>query len=121
MHELTIAANLIELVTQHLPNGGDAKVRSVQLRIGALSCVHGDALKFSFELVAQGTPLQGATLEIETVPISIFCKPCDSIETIDGIQSFRCPRCNTPSADVRAGQELDLESIELVEADMQPT
>ncbi len=119
MHELSIATNLVELVTQHLPAGG-AKVQSVRLRIGALSCVHADALRFSFELVTEGTLLQGAALAIDTVPISIYCKNCDSIEAIEGIQSFRCPRCETPSADIRSGQELDLESIELIEEETEP-
>ncbi len=114
MHELSIATNLVELVAQHLPAGG-AKVQNVRLRIGALSCVHADALRFSFELVTAGTQLEGAVLEIISVPVSIYCRACDSIETIEGIQSFRCPRCETPSADIRSGQELDLESIELIE------
>jgi hydrogenase nickel incorporation protein HypA/HybF len=114
MHELSIATKLVELVTDHLPSG-DVKVLSVRLRIGAISCVHADSLRFSFELVTRGTPLQRAALQIDTVPVSIYCTICNSIETIEGIQSFRCPTCQTPSADIRSGQELELQSIELIE------
>ncbi len=114
MHELSIATKIVELVTQHLPDGS-AQVLAVRLRIGALTCVHADSLRFSFKLVTEGTPMQTATLQIDTVPISIYCAICNSIETIQGIQSFRCPNCQEPSADIRSGQELDLESIELIE------
>lgn len=89
------------------------QVRSLQLRIGALSCVHRDALMFSFELAALGTRLDGATLEIESVPVAIYCEACEQVIQLEGIQSFRCPRCGTPSGDIRAGRELDLVAIEL--------
>jgi hydrogenase nickel incorporation protein HypA/HybF len=114
VHEISIATQLVELVMQHLPDRG-VMVTSLRLRIGELSCVHGDALRFGFELVTAGTPLQGAALQIDTVPVSIYCTVCGSVETIESIQDFCCPHCQTPSADIRFGQELDLESIEVIE------
>jgi hydrogenase nickel incorporation protein HypA/HybF len=113
MHELSIANTLVELVEQQLSSHSDSKVRSVRLLIGALSCVHREALEFSFELVTEGTLLQGAHLEIESVPVTVYCPVCDSVEPLEGIQSFRCPRCQTPTADIRSGRELELHSIEV--------
>jgi hypothetical protein len=34
---------------------------------------------------------------------------------IEGVQSFRCPRCGEPAADLRQGRELEIASIELEE------
>jgi hydrogenase nickel incorporation protein HypA/HybF len=113
MHELSIANSLVELVAQQVALEEQSQVRVIKLRIGALSCVHRDALMFSFDLVTQDTPLSHAKLDIETVPISIYCPKCDTIEQLDGIQSLRCPQCQTPSADIRSGRELDLYSLEL--------
>lgn len=113
MHELSIANSLVELVKQQIDANELSQVRALKLRIGALSCVHADALLFSFDLVTESTPLHQAELEIETVPVSIYCTHCDSVEPLAGIQSFRCPKCLTPSADIRTGQELELHSIEL--------
>jgi hydrogenase nickel incorporation protein HypA/HybF len=112
MHELSIANSLVELIVQQVDKDDLPSARCIRLRVGALSCVHPDALQFSFELVAQNTLLHDAKLEIEMVPISIYCANCDSVEPLDGIQSFLCPRCQTPSADIRAGRELELHSIE---------
>jgi hydrogenase nickel incorporation protein HypA/HybF len=115
MHELSIANSLVEIATEHATEAGAQKVNSITLRIGALSCVHRNALEFSFELVTMDTLLEGATLKIIDVPVRVFCIPCDHEVQLPGIQSFRCPACNTPSADIRQGKELDIDSIEIVE------
>jgi hydrogenase nickel incorporation protein HypA/HybF len=115
MHELSIAKSLVELATEHAANAGADKITSLTLRIGALSCVHRRALEFSFELVTKDSILNGAELRIIDVPVTVFCVPCGQEVRLPGIQSFRCPICNTPSADIRAGKELDLDSIEIVD------
>ena len=113
MHELSIAQSLLEIATDHLSDVGDAPVAAIRLRIGALSCVHRDALEFSYDLVTADTPLAGSRLIIEEIPVTIHCPSCDCDKKLPGIQSFRCPDCDTPSADIRSGQELDIESIAL--------
>lgn len=116
MHELSIASNVVELASQHAAEYGGARVAAVTLRIGSLSCVHEDALRFSFDLVREGTPLEEAELRIVAVPVKVWCAACQAERELPGIQRFACPACDTPTADIRAGRELDLESIELVEA-----
>lgn len=115
MHELSLATSVVELATRHAAEQGGGRVTAVTLRIGRLSCVHEDALRFSFDLVRAGTPLADARLEIVPVPVRIWCPACGGERELPGIQRFACPDCGTPSADIRAGRELDLESIELVE------
>jgi len=94
---------------------GGGRVAAVTLKIGALSCVHEDALRFSFNLVREGTPLADAELRIVTVPVVIWCTACGREVTLPGIQKFACPECGAPSGDIRAGRELDLESVELAD------
>ena len=113
MHELSIATNLVEIASQHVREAGGGHVAAVTLRIGRLSCVHEDALRYSFELVREGTPLAGAELRIVAVPVSVWCPRCEAAFELPGIQRFACPICSTPSADIRTGRELDLESIAL--------
>ena len=115
MHELSIAHSLVDVATEHAEHAGAERTRSITLRNGALSCVHKDALEFSFELVTQNTFLEGAELKIIAVPVTIFCAVCEDEVELPGIQRFRCPVCDTPSADIRQGQELEIESIEMIE------
>jgi hydrogenase nickel incorporation protein HypA/HybF len=116
MHELSIANRIVELVSEQVRDAGGGGVAAVTLQIGALSCVHEDSLRFSFGLVSEGTPLAGAELRIIHVPVVIWCAACGREVAIPGIQKFACPACGAPSGDIRAGRELDLESIELADA-----
>ncbi|MFM9196864.1 MAG: hydrogenase maturation nickel metallochaperone HypA [Planctomycetia bacterium] len=111
MHELSIAASIVETAAEHLRRLGGGLVRSVNLRIGALSCVHEDALRYGFELVREGTPLATATLAITAVPVRIWCPVCRLESELPGIQRFACPACGHLSGDIRAGRELEIESL----------
>ena len=114
MHELSIANSIVEIATQHVQEAGGGRVSQIHLRIGSLSCVHRDALLFSFDLITADTPLAGAKLQIVELPVVIYCRYCDCLRELPGVQQFRCPHCQTPSADIRQGKELDIDSIELL-------
>ena len=118
MHELSIANNLVLIALEHTEQSGDVRIKQINLRIGALACVHRDALMFSFDLVTADTRLAGAKLHITDLPIVIYCPKCESLRDLPGVQIFRCPVCQTPSSDIRQGRELDIESIEVVELGM---
>jgi hydrogenase nickel incorporation protein HypA/HybF len=68
MHELSIAVSLVDAICEELPHLGDVSVRSVRVRIGALSGVARDALTFAFDIAADGSRIAGAQLEIEDTP-----------------------------------------------------
>ncbi len=115
MHELSIANSLVEIASEHANAAGADRVRMIKLQIGALSCVHQNALEFSFELVTKGTILEGASLKIETLPVTIYCEHCEQEVQLPGIQKFRCPQCDLPSSDIRQGKELEIVAIEITE------
>ncbi len=115
MHELSIANSLLELATEHAQEAGADRIKAIHLRIGALACVHRSALQYSFELITKDTMLEGASLHIVDVPVMIYCPDCKTEVELPGIQKFRCPHCNTPSADIRQGRELEIESLEIVD------
>ena len=113
MHELSIVYGIIEAVSESLEAAKGKKVLATYLRLGALSGVVKDALLFSFDLAVQDTPLAGSQLIVEDLPVIIFCKACDKEIELPGIQSFRCPVCQTPCDDIRQGKELEVRSIEI--------
>ncbi|MFM9011459.1 MAG: hydrogenase maturation nickel metallochaperone HypA [Planctomycetota bacterium] len=115
MHELSIANRVVELVTERVREAGPGRVAAITLRIGALSCVHEDALRFGFDLVREGTPASDAELRIVKVPVTIWCAACEREFALPDVRKFTCPACGVPSGDIRAGRELDLEAIELTD------
>ena len=88
-------------------------MEALHLRLGPLSGVVREALLFSFDLAAEGTPIEGARLEIEEVPVVVFCPACGEERPLPGIQSFQCPVCGTPTPDVVRGRELELATMEV--------
>jgi hydrogenase nickel incorporation protein HypA/HybF len=113
VHELSLIYSVVETVEQSAKQARAASVVSVKLRIGALSGVVKDALLFCYDVAAEDTMLAGSRLDLEEVPVAIYCEPCAQVMVLPGVQSFRCPACDTPSGDIRQGRELDIVSIEL--------
>ncbi len=116
MHELSIAASIVDAVTESATAYPGARVIAVRLCVGALAAVVEDALQFCWEIAAEGTPLAGSALVVRTLPAVVHCAACDRDSTLDSLQSFRCPLCGRPAADLRQGRELEIESIEIEEA-----
>ena len=114
MHELSIAASIVEAVTETAAAYPGARVHAVRLRVGALSAVVEDSLQFCWGVSPEGTPLAGATLMVRTIPVVVHCAAC-GVDSEIGVQSFRCPQCGEPATDLRQGRELEIESIEIEE------
>src|SRR5580704_18911692 len=73
MHELGITQEILEIVMQRAQ---ERKVSRVVLEIGKLSCVLPDAIRFCFDLCADGTIAEGAELEIIQPPGRGRCREC---------------------------------------------
>lgn len=115
MHELSIAESIVEIAETTARNANAVRVTAVRLRIGALAGVAPDALRFSYDVVTAGTILEGSTLDIIDVPVTVFCPTCRDEVALDGIQRFECPRCGTPTASIVRGRELEFDSIDIEE------
>lgn len=61
MHELGLTRNLVAIVSEQ---AAGKRVRRVWLEIGTASAIIPDAVRFCFDVVAKGTPLEGAALDI---------------------------------------------------------
>lgn len=112
MHELSIALSLVEIAGDAAARAGVEQVTVVHVRVGALAGVVRESLEFSFAIAAADTPLAGARLAVEPVPVLLRCAVCDTNVEPPSLQEFRCPRCGTPSANVVQGRELNLVALE---------
>jgi hydrogenase nickel incorporation protein HypA/HybF len=61
VHELSITRNVVAIVSERAEG---QRVTRVRLEIGRLTAVMPDSIRFCFDICAQGTPLEGAELEI---------------------------------------------------------
>jgi hydrogenase nickel incorporation protein HypA/HybF len=109
VHELSIAEAVVEIGVRH---AAGRPVEVVELRVGHLRQVVPSALEFAFELVAQGTPLEGAELRMEEVPAEGACRTCGAQTRLPGFP-LCCRECGGFDVELTQGEELSVDALEL--------
>jgi hydrogenase nickel incorporation protein HypA/HybF len=109
MHELAITQGIVEMIVERTDS---ARITAVYLRIGKVSGVVPEAVRFCFDLVAAGSPVEGARLEIEEPPGRARCRSCGCAFPVEGLVVL----CSCGSADVEVvgGDELLVRAVEVV-------
>jgi hydrogenase nickel incorporation protein HypA/HybF len=109
VHELAIAESIVAIAGAHADG---ARVAQVHVQVGHLRQVVPSALAFAFELCAEGTPAEGAELELEEIPVAVACRGCGEGGEPDGFP-LACPACGSFDLEVVRGEELVVDSLEL--------
>ena len=108
MHELAVTQSVVEAVTERT---GDARVAVVRLRVGRLSGLATDSVRFCFDLVTAGTSLEGAVLEIDEPHGRVACRGCGTEFDSDEVLVL-CP-CGSADVELLRGRELRVRSVEV--------
>jgi len=108
MHELALTQSIVEMVAAHAQG---RTVKRVTLEVGKLTCVMPDALRFCFDLVAAGTSLDGACLDIREIEGRARCVTCGE----EFIRHAVYTTCSCGSLDFTriSGEELRIKEYEL--------
>ena len=120
MHELSIASSVVESVLEFVSVRQDIKkVLSLRLAIGEFSHVEADQLRFCYMAITEQTPIQGSTLEIETVEALVRCERCryqgrpkywDDALSVGPIPTLQCPNCGA-TVEAIDGNDCAIKSI----------
>jgi hydrogenase nickel incorporation protein HypA/HybF len=113
MHELSIALSIVDIALESVEKNGGGKVETLFLKLGELSGVVKEALLFSWELACGDTALEGSRLEIEEVPIAVYCSFCNAEREITAFKGFFCPVCKRQTPEIIRGRELELTALEI--------
>jgi hydrogenase nickel incorporation protein HypA/HybF len=109
MHELAITESIVSSVAERVAG---RRVTRVVLEIGRLSGVVPDAVRFCFDLCAEGTELAGASLDIVQRPGRACCRTCG--QECEFEDPLALCGCGSADLDVREGQELRIREVEVV-------
>ena len=108
MHEFGLTEAIAATV---LERAGGRPVARVRVRMSALLRAEEDSMRQSFEMLGTGNGLQGAVLELETIPAVGRCGMCDrQVEIADRLDP--CPECGEHAVGVSESEEMILEEIE---------
>ena len=111
MHELALADAVVAIAARH---AGGRRVTRVELKVGHLRQVVPQALEFAFGLVAEGTPVEGAELQMEIVPAAGCCRACGTESELPGFPLL-CAACGSADIEIVRGEELLVDALELEE------
>lgn len=114
MHELSIMANILDIVLDYANKAGAKKVLKINLTVGDLSDFIPEWMQTYFEFVSKDTIAENALLEINRVPANIRCLQCNATFTFNKENwQFSCPTCNSSEIELISGREFTVESIEI--------
>ncbi len=107
MHELSIAAALVDLVAQHAPPR--TVLRKVVIEAGPLHGLDPDAMQWAWQSTTDGGAYAGAELLIQMLPWRMKCAVCGREWTAAEMES-QCA-CGATDANPIGGDELRLMSL----------
>lgn len=110
MHELGIATEIIHLVEKEIETRGLRQLSKIKLKVGALSGIDPEALKFGYSIVSADSKLAGVELAIEWVAVKGLCRNCGRNFEVPDF-AFICPVCDSPDIKITEGEELDIISL----------
>lgn len=112
MHEISIIQSMLDIAFDQAQSQGANHIHQLRLRVGILSGVVPEALKFAFDACTKDTIAADAKLEIEWVKAICYCPQCHA-EFSPHDWVYICPRCEHLSHEIRQGRELQLVSLEV--------
>jgi hydrogenase nickel incorporation protein HypA/HybF len=108
MHELGITQSIIDACSAEAQG---TTVARVTVEIGCLCGVQSDAMRFCYDVCAQGTSLEGSVLDIEAVPGRGKCRDCGQEMPVQNY--FWLCACGSADIEISGGDQLRIKEMEI--------
>ena len=112
MHELAIVEGILRTVIPAAEKNGAEKIEKIVLKIGELSGVVPSCVTEYFTVAAKGTMAEGASVEMESIPVRIHCNACGAEEYLPK-GTYACPVCGSRRFRITAGRDYFVDHIEV--------
>jgi hydrogenase nickel incorporation protein HypA/HybF len=109
---MSIAAAVLDAVRAESGLHGGAHVARAGLRIGELSGVEPDSLRFCLETLVAGDPLEPLVFDLEIRPWTRRCRDCGAQFRVLEYNPA-CAACGSARTEAAGGDEMELSYLEL--------
>jgi hydrogenase nickel incorporation protein HypA/HybF len=120
MHETVIAQQIVRAVRATMEQRGASAVKTIDIELGQLEGLNPQELQGAFDVQAEGTPVEGAVLQVEIVPAIAFCPSCNEERPFElprspahEIPKVLCPECGA-HLELRGGRGFVILSARMV-------
>ena len=110
MHEMSIAAELMQQLEGLAAEHGARRISRVEVKAGELRGVVPEALEIAWQAVSEGTVATGAELALSFAAPEARCRACGATFRPQ-VDRYVCPECDQADADLLAGNEILLTSV----------
>jgi hydrogenase nickel incorporation protein HypA/HybF len=108
MHEMGVAAEIRRIAREAVADRGAGRITRVRLAVGDLAAVEPELLVYAWDALVQGTPDEGAALDVDWRPARQTCGACGDVpERAPGSWLRLCPGCGGVLR-VTGGDDLDV-------------
>ncbi|MGC9517993.1 MAG: hydrogenase maturation nickel metallochaperone HypA [Methanomicrobiales archaeon] len=123
MHELSMADAMVKTVIEVAEKNDAQEITEVDIELGEMTLLNPEQLKFMIEVLSEDSLLEGAKINIETIPIEIKCNNCgysgktksDDLDHYAPI--INCPECESMELEIITGRECNVKSIKIEKSD----
>ncbi|MCJ7682175.1 MAG: hydrogenase maturation nickel metallochaperone HypA [Candidatus Aminicenantes bacterium] len=112
MHELSLIANLFEILEKNAKEKKSKKITYVKMQVGLLAGAVPELLKSAFDIYKKDTIAADAEIEIVEVPLKVECGDCGQF-TVHDDYILVCGFCGSSNLKILAGTDMILEKMEL--------
>lgn len=125
MHEYSVMSGVVGAILERIKGMNVKRVERVDMIVGELTFLSPEQMKFAFEVLSEGTLLEGAELNIEIRKARIKCRKCgyeggmsveESEEYHYELPIFKCPKCGG-DVDIIEGKECTVKNAKLIVED----
>ncbi len=110
MHEFPITQQIVKKANKAAEEHGAKGVESITLVVGDYSGYISDSIQMYFDVIAEGTPCEGATLQIKRVKPKLKCDTCGQLFERKPY-SFDCPTCSGSGEPTEIGKEFYIKDV----------
>jgi hydrogenase nickel incorporation protein HypA/HybF len=110
MHERSLVQSLLCQVSRLVREHRGAHVSVIRVSMGEFAGVEPELFRLAYDDLVGDTPLCGAELVVDKVPLEARCEACGEEFVVEAFR-FKCPSCHSPDTVVVRGEGLILESV----------
>jgi hydrogenase nickel incorporation protein HypA/HybF len=112
MHELPVTQSILEIALRHAKQADAKRITALHIVMGELASMVDDSIQFYWDMIAEGTIAEGATLHFRRVPAELQCMACFT-KYHPNEKELICPNCGSVGAKIVKGEECSLEAIDV--------
>ena len=108
MHEFTLASEIVSAVRESLRGSDCPPPRVLRVRVGELSGLNPDSLRFCLEAVRENAGDEAMGIEVVPVKPRLVCPECGEVELAGRFDTL-CPKCGAKATGFAGGREMEVE------------